>query len=499
MRIIIIGAGPGGYETAVEAAKRDIDVVLVERGEVGGTCLNEGCIPTKTLARSAEIYSDLKRAGEFGIEVPEGAGLDFGRVTARRREVVERLRGGVESLLRGPRITLVHGYAEITGPHTVKVTKPAEVKVADGSVSATGACAAGGENGEGLGRRAISDEYTADNIIIATGSHSVALPVPGADLPGVVDSTGLLGTDYVPRRLCIVGAGVIGLEFACIFNSFGSRVTVLEYCPQILPSFDPDLAKRLRQSLSKSGVNIILKAAVERISMDSDIGGGSRPDSDSSVDSRALNVEYRLNGVPMTVEADTVLMAVGRRPNVEGLGLENVGIRYSAKGIETDDWMRTNVETVYAIGDVNGRCMLAHAATYQGLKVLDNICWNRDSIDLSLVPAVVFTSPEAATVGLTEARCVELGTGYTVLKSFFRANGKAVAQGETDGFVKVLVATETPGYVPGQILGCHMFGPHAADLIGEMTALIRCGATILDLKSMIHAHPTLAEVFRGLM
>ncbi len=514
MKIIIIGAGPGGYETAVEAAKRDIEVVLIERGEVGGTCLNEGCIPTKTLCRSAALLSDVKRAGEFGISLggasaqdpasgQEGRPVaDFAKVQERKNAVVAQLRSGVESLLRGPRITLVHGSAQITGPHTVKVTGPHTVKVtgpaesdaAECPDSEDGVCTKGDESLENGEKGALTQEYTADHIIIATGSHSASLPIPGADLPGVLNSTQMLRIDHVPQRLCIIGAGVIGLEFACIFNSFGSSVTVLEYCPQILPNFDADLAKRLKQSLSKSGVSIITKAAVQRVSRADSIAG----ESDGGNGHGALKVEYALKDVPMSVEADTVLMAVGRRPNVEGLGLESVGVQYSARGIVVDDFMRTSVPSIHAIGDVNGRCMLAHAATYQGLKALNNICYFPDRIDLSLVPAVVFTSPEAASVGLTEQQCTERGIDFTSLKSFFRANGKAVSQGETDGFIKVLVATEGSDFTPGQILGCHMFGPHASDLIAEMTALIHCRATILDLKSIIHAHPTLAEAFHNL-
>ncbi len=529
MKIIIIGAGPGGYETAVEAAKRGVEVILVEAGNVGGTCLNEGCIPTKTLCRSAALYSDLKRSGEFGINVsgvsdPDSAtgcghgrlGVDFKKVQERKNAVVTQLRSGVESLLGGPHITLVHGRAELIEGHTVKVTKSAA------EVAAQNGCGVNvSENGENI---TVTEEYTADYIIIATGSHSASLPIPGADLPGVHNSAQMLGIDHIPERLCIIGAGVIGLEFACIFNSFGSRVTVVEYCPQILPSFDADLAKRLKQSLSKSGIEIITKAAVQSISKTDSNAGGDATRQNGECEAvqngdctmgGTLKVEYRLKDLTMEVEADTVLMAVGRRPNVEGLGLDGVGIRYSPKGIETDDYMRTNVESVYAIGDVNGRCMLAHAATYQGIRALNNICWNHDSIDLSLVPAVVFTMPEAATVGLTEQECLSRGIKYTCLKSFFRANGKAVSQGETDGFIKVIVATEdisdgtvtesgfipeqkAAQYVPGQILGCHMFGPHASDLIAEMTALIHCRATILDLKSIIHAHPTLSEVFNGL-
>ncbi len=482
MRIIIIGAGPGGYETALEAAGRGIEVVLIESGNVGGTCLNEGCIPTKTLYRSAEALAEARRAAEFGIVYGSNeAVVDFSRVMQRKQEVVAQLRGGVETLLHNKLITLVHGKATLTGAHSVVV-------------HSTSALTPDEASGTAEEQAAESTEYTGDCIIIATGSVSASLPIPGADLPQVLSSGKMLDIDHVPERLCIIGAGVIGLEFASIFNSFGSKVTVLEYCKQILPRFDTDLAKRLKQSLSKSGIEIITSAAVQSISASAE-GDGVQAE---------YALETRKGKEVKTVEADTVLMAVGRRPAVEGLGLEAAGVEYTPKGITVNDFMQTNVPSIYAIGDVNGRCMLAHAATYQGLKALNHICGEEDSINLSIVPSVVFTMPEAATVGLTEQDCEQQGIACRLLKSFFRSNGKAVSMGETDGFVKMIVAkepadTDAGGKIPaGKILGCHLFGPHAADLIAEVTALIQCGATLADLKSLIHAHPTFSEVFHAL-
>lgn len=497
MRLIIIGAGPGGYETALEAAGRGIEVVLIESGEVGGTCLNEGCIPTKTLCRSAEVLAEARKAGEFGVLCGEPS-LDFERVMARKQAVVEQLRGGVETLLHNKLITLVRGRAAMSGPHsvTVSVVTPVDA-VADG------------EGVDQAGLEGETTEYTGDFIIIATGSTSAVLPIPGVNLPGVITSRELLDIDHLPANLCIIGAGVIGLEFASIFNSFGSKVTVLEYCKQILPRFDTDLAKRLKQSLSKSGIEIITSASVREISAAAGASG-------ISSSAGALTVSYALESKAGTtvndVTADTVLMAVGRRPSTASLALEAAGVEYGPKGIVVNEFMQTNVPSIYAIGDVNGRCMLAHAATAQGTKALNHICntalsgWRgtdktalqggicSDKIDLSIIPSAVFTMPEAATVGLTEQDCEHKGIRCRCLKSFYRSNGKAVSLGETDGFVKMIVASDTE-----EILGCHLFGPHASDLIAEITALINCGATLTNLRSIIHAHPTLSEVLSALV
>ena len=452
MKIIIIGAGPGGYETALLAAERGIETILIESGEVGGTCLNEGCIPTKSLCRSAEMFENIKKSGEFGVNA-DNVSIDFRRVQERKTQIVGQLRTGVEGLLRNRLVTFVAGKASLVDSHTVSVAP-------DGT------------------------EYSADYIIIATGSSAARLPVEGCGLNGVLTSKEMLDIDAVPERLCVIGAGVIGLEFASVFAAFGSKVTILEYCREILPRFDSDLAKRLRQSLGRRGIEIITQAAVQKI----------RENPDGS-----LEVDYLWKEKSETVAADKVLMAVGRKANVEGLNLESAGVEYSAKGIRVDADMRTTSPTVYAIGDVNGMMMLAHAAVFQGKKALDHICGKTDMIDLSVMPSAVFTMPEAASVGLTEDECKEKGIPYICLKSFFRANGKAVCLGETDGFCKIIVGTEgldseSSGESSGRIIGCHIYGPHSADLVAEMTAVISRHTTLEEFRAIIHSHPTLGEV-----
>ena len=427
MRLLIIGAGPGGYETAVEAVKRGMEVTLITEGPLGGTCLNEGCIPTKTFCHYAEL-----------IEQNIKAGLDckpaFGAAAQRKQAVVEQLRGGVEMLLKG--VEVVQGKAQFKDSKTV-------------------VC-----NGQ---------DYTADKIIIATGSVSASLPIPGAE--SCLTSKEILDLTEVPESLCVIGGGVIGLEFASIFRSFGTEVTVLEYCPGILPRFDVDLAKRLKQSLSKRGINIEVQAQVTRID------GGT--------------VTYIKKEKECTVQVAKVLMAVGRRPNTDGLNLEAAGIDYTRKGITVNERFETSVPGIYAVGDVTGGIMLAHAATYQGLHTLNCICGQEDSIRFDLIPAAVFTMPEVATVGLTEEQCKEKELEIRCLKSFYRANGKAVSMDETDGYCKIITS------VDDKILGAHIMGAHAADLIHEIAAVMNMGGTLDQMQSVIHAHPTLSEIVQS--
>ena len=436
--LIIIGGGPGGYETALLAAQRGLAVTLIERGNLGGTCLNEGCIPTKTLCRSAALVCDMKKAAELGVAVGDWS-VDFPTIMARKNAVVEQLRTGVEALMRHPKISLVTGDARFVDALTVEVA---------------------------------GERYAARDVIIATGSTAATLPIEGADLPGVVTSKELLDLHELPQRLTVIGAGVIGLEFASIFHALGSNVTVLEYAREVLPHFDTDMAKRLRQSLGKRGIVIETQAAVKSV---------------AKINS-SLAVNYEKKDKTLAVEADVVLMAVGRKANVSSLNLDDVGIDYTQRGITVDDNMLTNVPHVYAIGDINGKMMLAHAATFQGVCALNHIMGESCRVRLDVMPAAVFTMPEAATVGLTEEDCKERGIEYVAKKSFFRANGKALSIGEPEGYCKLLVAADH------RLLGCHILGAHASDVVQEVCALITRGASCDDLALTIHAHPTLSEV-----
>ena len=466
MKIIIIGAGPGGYETALLAAKRGVEVVLIESGHVGGTCLNEGCIPTKAFCKNAEVLDGLREAEAFGV-TGLSYGFDFKAVAARKNAVVEQLRGGVEGLLGHKLITLVRGKASFKDAHTVTV---------DGQ------------------------DYVGDCIIIATGSVSASLPIPGADLPGILTSREILDLEEVPQRLCVIGGGVIGLEFASVFRSFGSEVTVLEYFKEILPRFDSDLSKRLKQSLGKRGIEINTQAQVTAIE---EVPAVISTEDGDRVEKSIYKVSYTRKGKEEVVEADKVLMAVGRKANVGSLNLADIGLEFTPRGIVVDEkTMQTNIPHIYAVGDINGKMMLAHAATFQGIVALDHIMDIENGINLSVMPAAVFTSPEAASVGMTEEDCKEAGIPIKALKSFFRANGKAVTMGETDGFCKVIVAAEPKEgaespYEPGRILGCHLYGPHASDIVQEACALISRKATLKEFEDIIHTHPTLTEVLQS--
>lgn len=443
--LIIIGAGPGGYETAVRAAKAGLKTVIIEKQKVGGTCLNVGCIPTKCFCRNAEILRDLSKSEEFGI-TNLSYSFDLTKVVERKNQIVDTLVNGVQTLLKNPLITLISGEAKFISTHQVHVENQLE--------------------------NLQEKDFSAKNIIIATGSYTKFLPIPGKDLPNVLTSTEMLNLTKIPKRLCIIGGGVIGIEFASIFNAFGSEVTVLEFCKEILPNFDNDIAKRLKQSLKTQGINIINQAAVNNIE---DAGNH-------------YTVGFELKGTQQTLETDIVLMAVGRAANIDSLNLSDVDIEFDRHGIKTDNNLQTNIKGIYAIGDINGKCQLAHAASFQGRRALNHILEKSDGIRLDIIPAAVFTYPEVASVGYTSDFCKEQGIVAKTHKSFFRTNGKSLAMGESDGIVKIITDENN------HIIGCHILGPHASDIIQEVTVLINKNATLNELNQTIHAHPTLSEI-----
>ena len=446
--LIIIGAGPGGYETALRAAKVGLTVAVIESHKAGGTCLNVGCIPTKCMCRNAEVLRELKNSELFGVKI-EGFTFDINKAVERKNQVVASLVAGIEGLLDNKNILYVQGTAQFADKYTVRV---AGARYADG--------------------RSADIEYRAKKIIIATGSVTKCPPIPGNHLKGVITSTEMLDLTAVPKRLCIIGGGVIGLEFASIFNAFGSEVTVLEFCKEILPNFDADIAKRLKVSLKSQGINVINNAAVNAI----------------TANGALYDVSYELKGVKQSVLADIVLTAVGRAANTASLNLVDVGIEFDRCGIKTDNDLQTNIEGIYAVGDINGKCQLAHAASFQGQHALNHILKRQDNIRLDIVPAAVFTYPEVSTVGLTAEQCKQRNMKVSVHKAFFRANGKALSMNEVEGMVKVIADEEN------NIIGCHIVGPHAADLIQEVAALMNVNAKLDDLARIIHAHPTLGEV-----
>ena len=405
--LMIIGAGPGGYRAAEYAAKQGLQVTIVEQQEVGGTCLNRGCIPTKTYVHSAT----------------------FAEAVERQQQVVAQLRSGVEGILSAPGITLLWGHASFLDAHTVVVG---------------------------------DDTVTAKNIIIATGSTAKLPPIADIDDPRVVTSTELLQMTERPNRLCIIGAGVIGMEFASVFNRFGSEVTVIEFMKECLPMVDSDIAKRLRKLMEKRGIAFRMKTAVQQLA---------------------------------DIDADTILIATGRQANTEGLNLQAVGITPDARGfIPVDDNMQVTLLPslpIYAIGDVNGRQLLAHAAEMQAVRAVNHILGRQDGIRFDIMPAAIFTDPEAACVGPSEDELKANGVDFHSRKAFWRANGKAMAMNQTEGMLKLFSDAED------RIIGCHAYGVHAADIIQEVSVLMCRDTTITQLRDMVHIHPTLGEILKA--
>lgn len=436
--LLIIGAGPGGYRAAEFAAKNGLKVVIFETGHVGGTCLNVGCIPTKSFVHDAEIIQTLNNAETFGLN-----GLDYEfdiqKVIQRKDEVIASLRSGIETLLSHPNITLVKAEAQFLDAHTVM---------------------------------AAGEEYSAKYIIVATGSVPKTLRLEKPVARRVLDSSDLLSIDSQPKSLCIIGAGVIGMEFASIFNAFGTEVIVVEFLKECLPVLDSDIAKRLRKSLEKQGVTFHMQSAVTAITGDG-----------------VMFTDKKGNSV--TVEAEEVLMAVGRAPRVFD-HFRHAGFDYSERnGIIVNEHLQTTVSHIYAIGDVNARQMLAHAAEMQAIHVVNQILGKSDDIRLDIMPAAIFTLPEAACVGLSEDLCKEQGVDYICKKSFWRANGKALAMNEAEGLLKLIASPN------GDILGCHAYGAHAADLIQEVSALMCRNTTVEQLAQIVHIHPTLSEILQA--
>ena len=423
--IIIIGSGPGGYRTASYALQQGKQVVIIEKAEAGGTCLNSGCIPTKCLAHDADANAS-----------------DFPAAAERKRNVMNQLRQGIEQLLSAPGITLVRGEATFKDARTVTV--------------------------DGI-------DYEADDIIIATGSSSKMPPVEGIDNPRVITSTEALNFQTLPAEIVIIGAGVIGMEFASILSRFGAKVSVIEYLKECLPVIDKDIAKRVRKQIEKlQGVTFYMDSAVKAIN-----------DNEVVFVSNKNGKETRLEcpGCP-------VLIATGRKPNIDGLNLEAAGVEYSPKGITVNDNMLTSVPHIYAIGDVTGRQMLAHAATFMGFRAVNAIVGKADKIRFDIMPSAIFTYPEAAAVGLTEDQCKEQGIECRALKGYYRANGKALAIDEPEGMVKLIAGAD------GRILGCTSYGAHSADIVQEVTAYMNCNATVADIAYSVHIHPTLSEILQ---
>lgn len=440
--VIVLGAGPGGYLAAERLGHAGKKVLLVEETALGGTCLNVGCIPTKTLLNGAKNYLHAKEAAQFGVDAT-GVTFDWARMQAWKDQVVTGLVGGVGAAERKAGVTVVNARGHFDGP---------------GKVTADGVT------------------YTSEHVIIATGSVPVMPPLPGAaDNPAVVDSTGILSLDQVPPRLAVIGGGVIGVEFASLFSSLGSEVTVIEMAPEILPFMDDDMAAQLRGAMS--GITFELGCKVESLD--------------------GANVTYTKNGEKITYEADVVLMAVGRRPATAGWGAEESGLEIN-RGVVVDDRMRTNLPNVWAIGDVTGRSLLAHAAYRMGeiaaANILDPTAHTRGEVmRWHTVPWAVYCLPEAAGVGLTESAAKRDGRDVLVAKVPAQMSGRFIAENgfRAPGSAKILVDPATH-----QVLGVHVLGAYAAEMIWGAQAVLEMELTVEDLRQVVFPHPTVSEVIR---
>ncbi|MGI5919524.1 MAG: dihydrolipoyl dehydrogenase [Christensenellales bacterium] len=430
----VVGGGPGGYVAAIRLAQLGIKTVLIEKDKLGGTCLNRGCIPTKSLLHSAEVYKTVREAEKYGVTAKDAA-FDYAKISARKDSIVTKLRRGIESLEKKAGVDVIYGAASFVDAHTL---------------------AAGG------------DTVTADSIIIATGTAPARIPIPGIDLPGVMDSDAVLSMMECPKSVVIIGGGVIGVEFATLLSALGVKVSVVEMMDEILPTADKEIAALMHKKLVKEGVKIFTGAKVEKIEP-------------------GLTVHFNQNG-SKSVSGEAVIVAIGRRPVTDGLMPEKAGVSLSRGFVVVDEYLRSSVPHIYAIGDVAGKVQLAHVASAQGLLAAHNIVGGNKKMRYDIIPSCVYSEPEIASIGLTEeqarkAHSVKVGRFSTA------ANGRSMIMGESAGLVKIITEEKT-----GEILGCHIMAPRATDMIGEVAAAMRAEGTIEELADTIHAHPTVSEM-----
>ncbi|MBI4681835.1 MAG: dihydrolipoyl dehydrogenase [Nitrospirae bacterium] len=442
VKITMLGAGPGGYVAAIRAAQLGADVTVIEESEVGGTCLNRGCIPTKTLTASAEVLYKTRNAQNYGLELDGTISPNIQKIVERKNRVVDIQIKGIRGLLKSWGVKLIEGRGVIVGPKKIKVT------LKDGST--------------------VSVET--DKIIIATGSKPAQIPVFQFDGKRVLSSDDAINPDSIPQSLLVVGAGVIGCEFAFIYNEFGSDVTMVEMMPNAVSTEDEEISQVLERELKKKKITLLINTSVEKVDI-----------KDNCVSVRLSNGK--------TVEAEKVLVSVGRAVNSKDIGLETVGVKTGQRGeIIVDSGMQTNIEGIYAIGDVVGGIMLAHLASKEGTVAAENAMGGNSKVNYDVIPSAIFTSPEIGSVGLREKQAAERGIKYKTGRFQFRALGKAHAMGEIAGMFKIISEEGTD-----KILGAHIIGPHASDLVHEIAVAMENGLTVKDIARTIHAHPTLAE------
>jgi len=444
--LIVIGSGPGGYVAAIRGSQLGMNVAVVERAEIGGICLNWGCIPTKALLKSAQAYEYAIHGDKYGIKV-ENATPDFNAVIARSRDVAERMSKGVQYLLKKNKITVISGTGKLSSD------KKVEVKDAEGNISL----------------------YEANNIILATGARSKVLPNIPQDGKRIIGYRQALTLKHRPESLLVVGSGAIGSELAYFYNAMGTKVTLVEFMPTILPVEDEEVSKQVGRSLKKAGIKVLVKSAVQDIDT-----------SDDKV--LKINVKNK-KGTIDTYEAEMVLSSVGVVPNLENIGIEELGIELERGKIKVDDYYKTNVEGVYAIGDIVHGQALAHVASAEAICCVEKIAGlNPDPINYNQVPGCTYTTPEVASVGLNEAKAIEAGYDIKIGKFPFTASGKATSAGANEGFVKLIFnkANDT-------LLGAHLVGANVTEMIAELVLAMKTGVKGKDIIKTIHPHPTMCE------
>ncbi|WP_226642452.1 dihydrolipoyl dehydrogenase [Mesobacillus subterraneus] len=451
--LVILGGGTGGYVAAIRASQLGLKTAIVEKGKLGGTCLHKGCIPSKALLRSAEVYATAKKSEEFGVTTGE-VGVNFVKVQERKEKIVEQLHRGVQHLMKQGKIDVYEGLGRILGP-SIFSPMPGTISVEMNS----------GEENEML---------IPKNVIVATGSRPRTLPGLEADGQYVMTSDEALVMEDLPKSIIIVGGGVIGIEWASMLADFGSQVTVIEYADRIVPTEDKEVSREMQRAMKKKGVKIITSAKV--LSETLQKGDG-------------VTISAEVKGETKEFTAEKLLVSVGRQANVEGIGLENTEIQLEKGFIQTNEFFQTKESHIYAIGDVIGGLQLAHVASHEGIVAVEHIAGeDTHPIDYTLVSKCIYSSPEAASVGLTEDEAKEKGHDVKTGKFSFKAIGKALVYGESDGFVKIVADKET-----NDILGVHMIGPHVTDMISEAGLAKVLDATPWEIAHTIHPHPTLSE------
>ncbi len=441
--LVVIGGGPGGYVGAIRAAQLGANVALIEKGNVGGTCLNRGCIPTKTMYYAAKMLKTMKNAETFGVTYSGGTvGFDLSKALERKDSVVTRLVGGVEQLLRANGVTLLRGTASFEDARKIKIES---------------------EDGE--------EVITAAKTIIATGSEPAMIPAFNIDRENVITSTEALNLSEVPESMLIIGGGVMGCEFATIFSHFGTKVTIVELLDTILSTEDKAIVRVVAKAFKTGGVEVKTGVMVDSVTV-----------TDEGVKTTLKE------GAEFVTEK--VLVSIGRSFNTQGIGLENAGVELEKGCIKVNDKMETNVPGIYAIGDVTGGMLLAHVASVEGVVAVSNALGNEKTMDYSVIPAGIFTDPEIASVGIREKQAKEQGLEVSIGRFPYAASGKALAMAEADGFVQIVSDPATD-----KVLGCSIVGAHATDLIGEAALAMKAGLTIAEIVDTVHAHPTLPEVF----